>query len=62
MVVAVLAARRTLATCGIARPVACLTVEVLAGAAGYLLGAIVFAPGTSRELVARVVDAVRVGD
>jgi PST family polysaccharide transporter len=59
MVCAVLAARQALLVSGVVKPLECLSVEVLAGAAGYVLGAVVLARGTSRELVVRVVDAMR---
>lgn len=58
LVLAVLGARHVLLGAGIAKPVACLSVEVLAGALGYVVGAFVVAPGSSRELVTRVVDAM----
>ena len=59
LVLAVLGARHALLDSGIARPLACLSVEVLAGTAGYVLGAVVVARGTARELTTRVVDALR---
>jgi lipopolysaccharide exporter len=59
MVAAVLVARQALLVSGVVKPLECLSVEVLAGAAGYMLGALVVARGTSHELVARVVDAIR---
>jgi lipopolysaccharide exporter len=61
MVVAVLAARHGFAATSVAmgRPVLRLLAEVAAGAGGYLAGATAFARNPSRDLVARVVDAVR---
>jgi lipopolysaccharide exporter len=59
MVAAVLIARRALMVSGIVKPLECLSVEVLAGASGYVLGALVVARATSRELVTRVIDAIR---
>lgn len=59
LVAAVLAARHALLLAGIGRPVVCLSIEVLAGTAGYVVGALVVARSTSHELVARVVDAMR---
>ncbi len=58
MVAAVLGARHALLGAGIVKPLACLSVEVLAGAFGYVLGAFIVAPRSSRELVTRVVDAM----
>jgi lipopolysaccharide exporter len=59
MVAAVFVARQALLMVGIVKPLECLSVEVLAGAAGYGLGAFVVARSTSHELVTRVVDAMR---
>jgi lipopolysaccharide exporter len=59
MVGAVLVARQALLVSGIVQPLECLSVEVLAGAAAYVVGAAVLARGTSHELVVRVVDAMR---
>jgi lipopolysaccharide exporter len=59
MVAAVLVVRQALLVSRIVQPLECLSVEVLAGSAGYMLGALVIARGTSHELVARVVDAMR---
>jgi lipopolysaccharide exporter len=59
MVAAVLCARYVLFALGIAQPAARLSVEVLAGIVGYLLGAILVARRSSHELVVRVIDAVR---
>jgi len=58
MVLAVLGARHLLASGGGVAPAASLAVEVLAGAVGYVLGALVIAPGSSRQLAARVADAL----
>ncbi len=59
MVGAVLLARQALLASGIVNPLECLSIEVLAGAVGYVLGALVVARDTSHELVVRVVDALR---
>jgi lipopolysaccharide exporter len=59
MVGAVLIARQALLVSGIVKPFVCLSVEVLAGALGYVLGALVVARGTFHELIVRVVDAMR---
>ena len=62
LVVAVLGARHILLLSAIVKPIERLSIEVLAGAAGYVLGALVVAPDTFREVVARVVDAVHSHD
>jgi lipopolysaccharide exporter len=59
MVAAVLVARYALLHSGIVRPFECLSVEVLAGALGYILGALIVARETTHELVVRVIDAMR---
>jgi PST family polysaccharide transporter len=59
MVAAVLAARHALLGSGVEKPFERLSVEVLAGALGYVLGALVIARKTTHELVVRVIDAVR---
>jgi lipopolysaccharide exporter len=59
LVAAVLAARHALLGFGAGRPMVCLSVEVLAGAAGYVVGAALVARRTSEDLVARVTDALR---
>jgi PST family polysaccharide transporter len=59
MVAAVLAARHALLGFGVEKPFERLSVEVLAGALGYVLGALVIARKTTHELVVRVIDAVR---
>jgi PST family polysaccharide transporter len=61
MVLAVLATREALAACnvGAGRPAFRLLVEVTAGATGYLAAAFVVARDQSKDLVARVTDAVR---
>lgn len=59
LVAAVLGARQALLAIGTTRPLVCLSVEVLAGAAGYVLGALVVARGATSELTARVADALR---
>jgi lipopolysaccharide exporter len=62
MVAAVFGTRHVLLLCGITRPIERLLAEVLAGALGYVLGAVVVARETSTEVVERVVDAVRSHD
>jgi lipopolysaccharide exporter len=62
MVASVLAARHLLRGSGVAHPVECLSVEVLAGVAGYVLGAMAIARAASRELVTRLIDAMRSHD
>jgi PST family polysaccharide transporter len=60
MVIAVLLARRTLVALAPSAPVlVALAVEVVVGAAAYLAAALTIVPEPLRELVARVVDAVR---
>ena len=59
MVGAVFVARQALRVSGVVNPLECLSVEVLAGVAGYVLGALVVAGRTSHELVSCVVDAMR---
>jgi lipopolysaccharide exporter len=59
MTAAVLLARHGLAAAGGVAPVAGLVVEVLAGAVGYGLGALVTARSLAEDLVARVTDALR---
>jgi PST family polysaccharide transporter len=58
MIAAVLLVRRGLAAGGVA-PVAALVVEVLAGAVGYGIGALLAARSLAEDLLARVVDALR---
>ena len=60
MVVAVLLSRRALAAIAPSAPVLiALAVEVVVGAIAYLAAALTITPGPLRELVARVVGAVR---
>jgi lipopolysaccharide exporter len=58
MTLAVLGARNLGATLG-AGPLLLLTAETAAGAIAYLAAALLFARGASRDLVVRVLDAVR---
>jgi PST family polysaccharide transporter len=62
MVLAVLGARHLLAAGGVGAPWGRLFLEVLAGALGYVLGALLVAPSRVNELVTRVLDAVRSRD
>jgi hypothetical protein len=59
MVVAVLAARHLLARHGGSTPAVALGVEVLAGAVGYVVAALIVARDATLDLWARVVDAMR---
>jgi lipopolysaccharide exporter len=59
LVLAVLVARHALALSGVGKPLVCLPVEVLTGAAGYFVGVFVVARDTFKEVVARVADAMR---
>jgi lipopolysaccharide exporter len=59
LVLGVVLTRTFLRASGISKPVECLSMEVLAGAVGYVAGALLVARSASREFVIRVVDAVR---
>jgi PST family polysaccharide transporter len=59
MVVAVLAVRRVLVAVGVGMPFASLAFEVLAGAAGYLVAVMIVARSPSRDLLARLREALR---
>ena len=59
MVAAVLAVRAGLDSFGAPKPWLSLALQVMAGALGYVFGALVVARRTSEELVERLLDAVR---
>jgi PST family polysaccharide transporter len=59
MVLLVLGARQLAPALGIENAFSSLAFEVIAGGAGYVLGALVVARDASRELIGRVFDAVR---
>jgi lipopolysaccharide exporter len=59
MALAVVLARRLVVAAGGAHPVVLLVIEVLVGAVVYALAALLVAPKPTRDLVGRVLDALR---